>query len=87
MASYAGTGTIVIELPTCQNGVKDGAESDADCGGLCKQKCGPQKKCVKGGDCFNNQCIKNKCGGLSGTSQNQASTCRSVQQPRSNPAA
>jgi len=70
-ATYAGTGTTVIELPTCQNGIKDGAESDLDCGGLCKQKCGPQKKCAKAGDCFNNMCLQNKCGGKGGTSQSE----------------
>jgi len=70
-ATYAGTGTTIIELPTCQNGIKDGSESDLDCGGLCKQKCGPQKKCAKAGDCFNNMCLKNTCGGKSGTSQSE----------------
>ena len=68
---YAGTGTTIIELPTCQNGIKDGSESDVDCGGLCKQKCGPQKKCAKAGDCFKNMCLKNTCGGKSGSSQSE----------------
>ena len=75
-ASYAGTGSTTIELPTCTNGIKDGAEPDVDCGGLCKQKCGPQKKCTKGGDCFNGMCLKGTCGGKSGTSQQEVGpTC------------
>ena len=79
MLRYAGAGTNVIELPTCQNGIKDGSEADVDCGGLCKQKCGPQKKCAKNGDCFNNVCIKNKCGGLAGTSQGEAGeSCKQI---------
>jgi len=78
-ATYAGTGTNLIELPTCQNGIKDGSESDVDCGGLCKQKCGPQKKCAKAGDCFNNMCLKNTCGGKSGTSQSEAAeSCKQI---------
>ena len=84
VASYAGTGSTVIELPTCQNGIKDGAEPDVDCGGLCKVKCGPQKKCTKGGDCFNGMCLKNTCGGKSGTNQQEVgATClcnKAVQQ-------
>jgi len=77
-ATYAGTGTNLIELPTCQNGLKDGSESDVDCGGLCK-KCGPQKKCAKAGDCFNDMCLKNTCGGKSGTSQSEAAeSCKQI---------
>jgi len=50
-----------------------------DCGGLCKQKCGPQKKCTKGGDCFNGMCLKGTCGGKSGTSQQEAAeSCKQI---------
>lgn len=79
-ATYAGKGSTLIELPTCTNGVKDGSESDKDCGGLCP-KCGPQKSCAKDGDCFNGKCNSKskKCGGGPGTSQSDpGETCKQI---------
>lgn len=35
----------------CSDEVKDGDESDVDCGGSCKQKCAHQKLCNTGADC------------------------------------
>jgi hypothetical protein len=36
----------------CANGLKDGSETDVDCGGsFCSQRCGEAQFCVKDGDC------------------------------------
>ena len=36
----------------CANGLKDGSETDVDCGGsFCSQRCGEGQFCVKDGDC------------------------------------
>lgn len=44
---------IPAPLPLCFNGVKDGTETDVDCGGtLCTARCGDGQSCIKGGnDC------------------------------------
>ncbi|WP_437972927.1 hypothetical protein WMF11_28245 [Sorangium sp. So ce295] len=42
---------IPAALPLCFNGVKDGTETDIDCGGaLCKARCGDGQSCIRGGD-------------------------------------
>jgi hypothetical protein len=40
---------------TCTNGVKDGDETDVDCGGICKQ-CPVGDGCGLDGDCVSNAC-------------------------------
>ncbi len=42
--------------PSCTDGVKNGAETDVDCGGSCTTKCGTGKKCNGNGDCVTNNC-------------------------------
>jgi hypothetical protein len=41
---------------TCTNGLKDGAEGDVDCGGLCDRKCAEDKACRVGPDCGSASC-------------------------------
>lgn len=45
----------------CEDGVKNGAETDVDCGGLCAKACGLSKTCTKSTDCTTKLCIRNKC--------------------------
>ena len=40
----------------CSDGIKDGDETDLDCGGSCPQKCGYNQGCAKGGDCQSGAC-------------------------------
>jgi hypothetical protein len=43
--------------PPCQNGVKDGSETDIDCGGsFCSTKCQDGQSCINDGDCASNVC-------------------------------
>lgn len=47
------------QLP-CENNVKDGDESDVDCGGQC-DVCGYGKRCTADTDCFSIHCVDNIC--------------------------
>jgi hypothetical protein len=50
-----------VKLPaSCTNGVKDGDETDLDCGGSCKA-CGDGKKCVDPKDCASGKCENGVC--------------------------
>jgi hypothetical protein len=40
----------------CEDGRKDGDETDSDCGGTCGEKCSLGKGCGKGGDCKSGFC-------------------------------
>lgn len=46
---------------SCTDGVKNGSESDVDCGGSCATKCAGGKACTKGGDCENGICEAGIC--------------------------
>jgi hypothetical protein len=44
--------------PPCLNGIKDGAETDVDCGGsFCEARCLESQGCINNSDCANEQCI------------------------------
>jgi hypothetical protein len=45
----------------CHNGVRDGAETDVDCGGGTCPGCGTDKMCVMSSDCFFNFCSGMHC--------------------------
>jgi hypothetical protein len=41
------------QLPPCANGVKDGVETDIDCGGaICATRCGMDQSCISDSDCL-----------------------------------
>ncbi len=44
----------------CNNGIKDGTETDVDCGGSCA-KCANGKACLVASDCQSNLCIDGIC--------------------------
>jgi hypothetical protein len=45
---------------TCRDRVKDGDETDIDCGGSC-QPCWDAKACTAPSDCFSNACVAGTC--------------------------
>jgi len=47
--------------PTCFDKLKNGSESDKDCGGSCKTKCANKKGCSKSSDCLSRVCKSKKC--------------------------
>lgn len=48
-------------VDTCANGVKDGDETDVDCGGSCPKRCFVRKLCVEDFDCITSNCTGGKC--------------------------
>ncbi|QQG38910.1 MAG: hypothetical protein HYS32_00385 [Candidatus Woesearchaeota archaeon] len=50
-----------VYIPQCGNSVKDGAESDLDCGGECGNSCLSGQKCNSGSDCNSNECRNGIC--------------------------
>ncbi len=57
--------------PTCSDGVKNGSETDVDCGGSCG-KCGLDLQCTGGLDCASGYCNAGKCG--------IATNCKAIKQ-------
>ncbi len=53
----------VPATPTCVDGIKNGGETDTDCGGPVCQKCAAGQGCANVGDCLSNACVLNVCGG------------------------
>lgn len=45
----------------CPDGVKNGAETDVDCGGPCQQKCAPSQVCLQHSDCASGVCDQGAC--------------------------
>lgn len=48
-------------VATCTDGVKNGAETDMDCGGGTCDKCPINKRCVVDFDCFSANCSGGQC--------------------------
>src|SRR5256885_7165918 len=44
--------------PACDDGIKNGAETDIDCGGICKA-CALGSACAAPADCRSNDCTQN----------------------------
>jgi hypothetical protein len=62
--TQCSNGTICLAsicmVPTCNNGIQDGDESDVDCGSSCIG-CAPGKQCTKNTDCQNGSCLVDVC--------------------------
>ncbi len=43
----------------CQNGIRDGTETDVDCGGSCPAGCASGLSCIDGDDCGSGDCALN----------------------------
>jgi hypothetical protein len=50
----------VPPAPTCMDGVKNGSESDVDCGGSCP-RCANDLKCASQDDCASALCVSGVC--------------------------
>ena len=61
-ASGACSGTPrACQAPSCTDGVRNGAETDVDCGGGCPTLCGPSQGCKLDTDCLGNACSGSIC--------------------------
>ena len=49
-------------LPSCTDGIKNGIETDVDCGGGSCKNCNMGSKCHVNSDCASNACINGVCG-------------------------
>ncbi|MBU2523288.1 MAG: hypothetical protein KKE23_03295, partial [Nanoarchaeota archaeon] len=47
--------------PACDDGVMNGDETGADCGGSCKNKCDLYQECLGNEDCSTGICLNNAC--------------------------
>ena len=66
-----GSGVLLCQPPSCSDGVKNGDETDVDCGGSCGPTCRhsePQQKCLVPGDCISGTCSESAPGGGTGGS-------------------
>ena len=46
---------------SCSDGLKNGSETDVDCGGTCASKCALGLKCATAADCATGECTGGKC--------------------------
>jgi hypothetical protein len=53
--------TMKCAAPTCTDDVKNGDETDTDCGGLCGSSCGPGDSCEVDEDCVGDTCSGTVC--------------------------
>ena len=54
-----------IVVPTCNDGIKNAAETDVDCGGTClpAKRCSEGSTCINPSDCITTMCTSNICQG------------------------
>jgi hypothetical protein len=52
--------------PSCLDGVKNGQETDIDCGRGCSTKCGAYQRCDANADCTSNNCVQHHCAPAAG---------------------
>jgi hypothetical protein len=62
----AGVGGMAGQANPCANGVRDGAETDVDCGGGGCPKCDANKACASNTDCKTENCSRLFCALVSG---------------------
>ena len=60
-SSVCKQGSKVCQAPSCFDSVKNGTETDVDCGGSCNAKCSTNKACQVNADCSSNSCVNSKC--------------------------
>jgi cysteine-rich repeat protein len=56
---------LTCQVPTCNDTVKNGGESDVDCGAVCTSKCVTGKVCGTGADCVTGVCTAGFCAAAS----------------------
>jgi collagen triple helix repeat protein len=50
-----------LAAPTCSDGIRDGKETDTDCGGPTCAACAVSRQCLVGSDCTSGYCAGNIC--------------------------
>ena len=62
-------------VPACSDGIRDGSETDVDCGGVCPG-CAIGQQCASQGDCDRGGCVMGTCANLSWEQVNLLDECR-----------
>ena len=54
-----------VVVPTCNDGIRNGDETDVDCGGACvpTKRCREGSRCINPADCTTSTCTSNICQG------------------------
>ncbi len=60
VSNYCNTTSNKCQVPSCDDGVFNGDETDEDCGGRC-DGCGLDKKCELDDDCQSGSCVSKRC--------------------------
>ena len=66
-ADLAGTDTVIAldaeadVLPSCTDSMKNGIETDIDCGGICPLRCSEGASCAVAADCASGVCTTSIC--------------------------
>lgn len=69
-------GTTTSSTATCNDGMKNGAETDADCGGPdCEDRCVLGRGCAVGSDCESGICRDEMCAGVTHLAAGNAHAC------------
>lgn len=77
-AGAGGCGAIGAD-PTCNDCMKNGAETDLDCGGDTCAPCGAQGGCTSNSDCLSGKCLMTRCEfGIAGTPCRHPEDCFSA---------
>ncbi len=50
-----------MQAASCTDAIKNGDESDVDCGGACEAKCAVSKRCMVPDDCMSSVCQNGLC--------------------------
>ena len=61
LATTPAGADLSVVTPGCANGIKDGKETDVDCGGAACQPCPDGKACNGNGDCVSALCTNGAC--------------------------
>lgn len=60
-ACGGGTSTSPVEPPSCEDGVRNGSETDVDCGGDTCAPCARGMSCEEASDCATGECRARRC--------------------------
>ena len=56
VSNYCDQASLNCTTPSCEDGIKNGLESSADCGGPICMPCGTNASCARNADCASNAC-------------------------------
>lgn len=57
----ADGGASTCAVPSCTDGVRNGAEASVDCGGTCAELCADSQPCAEDADCASGVCLMETC--------------------------